>query len=77
MTHTYYIGLDVHKETIAIAYALGGSREDPTYHGQCSGSVASAVKALQKLAEKINVEFSALKLGFCGIGKIYSGFQLR
>jgi transposase len=62
MTHTYYIGLDVHKETISIAYALGGSRDDATYHGPCSGSVDAVTKALQKLAEKLNVEFRDLKV---------------
>lgn len=62
MTHTYYVGLDVHKETIAIAYALGGSRDEPIYHGQCSGSVAAITKALQKLAEKLNVELNDLKV---------------
>ena len=48
MTHAYYVGLDVHKETISIAYALAGSREEATYHGQCTGSIASVTKALQK-----------------------------
>ena len=60
MNQTYYIGLDVHKETISIAYALGGIRDDATYHGQCGGSVAAAVKALQKLAEKLKIEFRDL-----------------
>ena len=46
MTQTYYVGLDVHKETISIAHALGGSREESTYHGQCSGSIAAVTKAL-------------------------------
>jgi hypothetical protein len=58
MTHTY----DVHKETISIAYALAGSREEATYHGQCTGSIASVTKALQKLAEKLKVEFEELKI---------------
>ena len=57
MTHTYYVGLDAHKETISIAHALGGIRDDATCHGQCSGSIAAVVKALQKLAEKLEVEF--------------------
>lgn len=62
MTKTYYIGLDVHKETIAIAYAAGGTREDSVYHGPCGGSVLAAERALRKLAEKLGVEFSALKV---------------
>ena len=62
MTKTYYIGLDVHKETIAIAYALGGTREDAVYHGECGGSVLSAERSLRKLAEKLGVEFKDLKV---------------
>jgi transposase len=62
MTQTYYVGLDVHKETISIAHALGGSREESTYHGQCSGSIAAVTKALEKLAEKLKVEFGDLKV---------------
>jgi hypothetical protein len=62
MTKTYYIGLDVHKETIAIAYAAGGAREDSVYHGPCGGSVLAAERALRKLAEKLGVEFSDLKV---------------
>ena len=52
MKVTYYIGLDVHKETIAIAYACGGNREGAVYYGTCGGSVPAAVKALRKLAVK-------------------------
>ncbi|MGL5018296.1 MAG: hypothetical protein ACRDBP_09200 [Luteolibacter sp.] len=59
---TYYVGLDVHKETIAIAYVTGGTRDEPVYHGPCGGSVIAAERALRKLAEKIGVEFSALKV---------------
>ena len=62
MTKTYYVGLDVHKETIAIAYATGGTREDSVYHGPCGGSVLAAERALRKLAEKLGVEFTALKV---------------
>ena len=62
MNNTYYIGLDVHKETIAIAYACGANREDAVYHGQCGGSVPTAEKALRKLAEKLGVEFRDLKV---------------
>ena len=62
MSNTYYIGLDVHKETIAIAYALGGSREDGVYHGTCGGSVPAAERALRKLAKHLEVEFRDLKV---------------
>ena len=29
----YYVGLDVHKDTIAIAYAEASSREEPRFLG--------------------------------------------
>ena len=62
MKNTYYVGLDVHKETISIAYALEGSPEDATYHRHYSSSITSVTNALQKLAEKLKVEFLALKV---------------
>ncbi len=62
MKNKYYIGLDVHKETIAIAHARGANRENAVYHGQCGGSVPAAEKALRKLAEKLGVEFRDLKV---------------
>jgi transposase len=37
VTHGHHVGLDVHKETIAIDYGLAGGREDATYHGHASG----------------------------------------
>jgi len=62
MKTIYYIGLDVHKETIAIASACGGNREDAVYYGQCGGSVLVAVRTLRKLAKQLGVEFRELKV---------------
>jgi transposase len=62
MKKTYYIGLDVHKDSIAIAYALAGSRREPTYHGQCGGSNLAAERALRALAKKLGVAFKELKV---------------
>ncbi len=53
MNKTYYIGLDVHKDSIAIAYAEAGSRKKPIYHGDCGGSNLAAENALTKLAKKL------------------------
>jgi len=39
MKKTYYIGLDVHKDSIAIAYTSEGSRDESTYYGECGGSI--------------------------------------
>ena len=62
MTNTYYIGLDVHKESIAIAHALGGSRKEAVYHGSCGGSNLTAERALRALAKKLEVGFKDLKV---------------
>jgi hypothetical protein len=57
MKKNYYIGLDVHKETIAIAYTKEGSRKEPTYHSTCGGSNPAAERALRSLARKLKVAF--------------------
>ncbi|MGJ8635100.1 MAG: IS110 family transposase [Luteolibacter sp.] len=62
MKDTYYIGLDAHKDTIAIAHALGSSRANAVYHGSCGGSLSATENALRKLAKKLGVEFKALKV---------------
>ena len=62
MNKTYYIGLDVHKETIAIAYTYEGSRKEATYHGSCGGSNPAAEGALRKLAKKLEVKLKDLKV---------------
>jgi transposase len=58
----YYIGLDVHKETVAIAYTHSGSRAEATYHGSCGGSRLSVERALTALAKKLGVVRKELKV---------------
>ena len=60
MNKKYYIGLDVHKDSIAIAYTGEGSRSTPTYHGQCGGSNLCAERALRVLARKLGIAFKEL-----------------
>lgn len=62
MNKTYYIGLDVHKDSIAIAYALEGSRSDATYQGSCGGTNLAAERALRALAKKLKVKLQDLKV---------------
>jgi transposase len=62
MNNTYYIGLDVHKESIAIAHTAQGSREDAVYHGKCGGSNLAAERALRALARKLGVKLQDLKV---------------
>ena len=60
--HQYpaYIGLDVHKETIAVAVAHAG-REVP----ESRGAIASQPKTVAKLVERLNQEFDGKVLLFC------------
>ena len=62
MNKTHYIGLDVHSEKTAIAYALEGSRDEATYYGKCGGSVPNTEVTLRRLAKKIGVNFKDLKV---------------
>ena len=62
MNKTYYIGLDVHKDTIAIAHTFSGSRKDATHHGECGGSNLAAERALGKLAKQPNLTQQYLQI---------------
>ena len=59
---TYYVGLDVHKETIAIAYTEARSRKNAIYHKECGGSNPAAEAALRKLAAELDVKLQDLKI---------------
>ena len=54
-----YVGLDVHKETISVAFAQGGDRGDACYIGK----IANNAGALSKLARKLSQEGRQLR--FC------------
>ena len=55
-----FIGLDVHKETIAVAIAMPG-RDEPVYRGE----IAHDPKALKKWLDRLNDEFGGAVLLFC------------
>jgi transposase len=65
---TMFIGLDVHKATIAVAIAEGGRREAARYFGEIENTPA----ALSKLAKKYrraNARLSfCYEAGPCGYG---------
>ena len=62
MKTIYYIGLDVHKETVAIAYIESNSRSEAIYHGTSGGSNAAVERALRKLAKQLEVKLQDLKV---------------
>ena len=62
MTKIYYIGLDVHKDTIAIAHTFSGSRNDATYYGECGGSNLAVERSLRKIAKQFGVKLQDLKV---------------
>jgi transposase len=63
-----YVGLDVHKATISVALAAGGSRAEGRYFGKIENSAS----ALSKLAKKLSRSGHRLRFcyeaGPCGYG---------
>ena len=55
-----FVGLDVHKDTIAVAVALPG-HEEPIYRGE----VANQPKTVRKWLERLSREFDGMVLLFC------------
>ena len=66
--HIIYVGLDVHKETIAVALAGGGQRGEVREHGK----VANTPNALKTLGAKLARNGARLRFcyeaGPCGYG---------
>jgi len=62
MKTIYYIGLDVHKDTVAIAHIKSTSRSEAIYYGTSGGSNAAVERALRKLAKQLGVKLQDLKV---------------
>jgi transposase len=58
--HAAYVGLDVHKETIAVAVAEPG-RAEPIYRGE----IANKPKTVEKLLAKLSADYDGGLLLFC------------
>lgn len=59
-SYAAYIGLDVHKDTIAVAIALPGG-EEPAYQGE----IAHEPRKVGKWLDRLSAEFDGLVLLFC------------
>lgn len=70
MSKYIYVGLDVHKETITLAWCQAGRKAPVEEWGTISGSVLNLERVLRRLAGKAGVEFKNLKVcyeaGPCG-----------
>lgn len=67
--HAAYIGLDVHKDTIAIAVAEPG-REQPVYEGEIANTANRIERKIKKLSERYGGELLQFvyEAGPCGYG---------
>ena len=62
-----FVGLDVHKETIAVAVALPG-REEPVYRGEIRNQRSSLRRLVRNLSSRGEVLSFAYEAGPCGYG---------
>ncbi|MGI9242482.1 MAG: IS110 family transposase, partial [Verrucomicrobiales bacterium] len=60
-TPEYYIGLDVHKSSISIAFAAADGSA-PEFYGKTTGSNLSVERALVKLCKKLGCEKADLRI---------------
>jgi transposase len=71
----FYVGLDVHKDSIAIASAAAYSRDDPHFVGTTRYSVISLTKALSKLGAPSELSICH-EAGPCGYGLVHCVIDL-
>ena len=66
--HAAYVGLDVHKESIAVALAEPG-RAEPVYRGEIANKPKSIEKLIAKLSEAYDggLRLFCYEAGPCGI----------
>lgn len=63
---TVYVGLDVHKESISVAYAVGSSSEAPVFLGPIRNRCAEIDAAIRRLRSKGGRLVVAYEAGPCG-----------
>ena len=63
-----FVGLDVHKDSIAVAHALGHSANPPVFVGAIGPRQADLDKLIRRLASKTPTLVVAYEAGPCGYG---------
>jgi len=63
-----YVGLDVHKDTIAVAVAEDGKRAEVREHGEIANTPAALTKLLGKLGGPDVELYICYEAGSCGYG---------
>jgi transposase len=61
-----YVGLDVHKDSIAVAHALGQSADPPVFVGAIGSRQADLDKLIRRLHAKTPALVFAYEAGPCG-----------
>lgn len=80
---TCYIGLDVHKSSISVAYALA-DREEPIFYGKLGGSSQCLERGLRKMLktlglkkEEVSIAYEAGPCGFVAARRLLQlGYQV-
>lgn len=65
--YSVYVGLDGHKDTIAVAVAAAG-RDEPHYHGEIANTPTAIKRLLHKLSPNGEVLGVCYEAGPCGYG---------
>ena len=65
--YSAYVGLDVHKDTIAVAVALPG-RDEPVYRGEIKSQRKSVLRLIRSLSPHGEVVSFCYEAGPCGYG---------
>ena len=63
MNQTLYLGFDVHKDSIVIAYALSGGG-DPKLYGKCGGSNLAVERTLNRICKRFEVEKRNIRIAY-------------
>ena len=64
-----FVGLDVHKDSIAVAHAAGGSTEPPVFVGAIGPRQGDLDQLLRRLQGKTRALTIAYEAGPCGYGR--------